>query len=78
MQGRLFVWEGKGGDGRGRFMIDGFVGARYRPQGLAAPLRQEHAGPGLAGAEGSAARGQGVNPLPSPYDKKIEPSSGSV
>ena len=68
MQGRLFVWEGKGGEGRGRFMIDGFVGAPYRPQGLAASLRQAQAGPGLAGAEGSAARGARPGSKP-PYER---------
>ena len=71
MQGRLFVWEGKGGEGRGRFMIDGFVGAPYRPQGLAASLRQAQAGPGLAGAEGSAARGARSGSK-TPYGKKIQ------
>ena len=50
-------------------MIDGFVGARYRPQGLAASLRQAQAGPGLAGAEGSAARGARPGGKP-PYEKK--------
>ena len=49
-------------------MIDGFVGARYRPQGLAASLRQAQAGPGLAGAEGSAARGARPGSKP-PYEK---------
>ena len=50
-------------------MIDGFVGAPYRPQGLAASLRQAQAGPGLAGAEGSAARGARPGSKP-PYEKK--------
>ena len=49
-------------------MIDGFVGARYRPQGLAASLRQAQAGPGLAGAEGSAVRG--ARPGSKPPTKK--------
>lgn len=50
-------------------MIDGFVGARYRPQGLAASLRQAQAGPGLSGAEGSAARGARSGSK-TPYEKK--------
>ena len=50
-------------------MIDGFVGARYRPQGLAASLRQAQAGPGLAGAEGSAVRGARPGSKP-PHEKK--------
>ena len=38
-QGGSFDGGGKGGEGNGRFTIDGFVGARYRPRGLAASLR---------------------------------------
>ena len=52
-------------------MIDGFVGAPYRPQGLAASLRQAQAGPGLAGAEGSAARGARSGSK-TPYGKSEE------
>ena len=53
-------------------MIDGFVGAPYRPQGLAASLRQAQAGPGLAGAEGSAARGARPESTPYAPTKKTE------
>ena len=49
-------------------MIDGFVGAPYRPQGLEASLRQAKAGPGLVGVEGSTARGARPGSKP-PYEK---------
>ena len=53
-------------------MIDGFVGARYRPQGLAASRRQAQASPGLAGAEGSGPEAPRGREVLKPYEKKTK------